>query len=399
MVGVVNISENTYERDISLLTQEDFKYLLFDTNTQMAKVKKGIKTVLFYPSGHSCDANCFYCYVNSNILKNHKDFLTPQEIYKSINDIGIYNEKYNTKLENIKFTGGEPLLNPKIFEIIDTIMSSQYNLLSIYTSLIIKEKVYNKLLDRLRIWNPKKIQLYLSADFGSDVRGDVGKRIKNLCEYVSRKKLFNKVKIKIHSVITKKTNIDQFFRDVDYFIGKYNDFVEISFYPVRQKQYEINRDVFEHMMNRAFENYDIHLNELTNICLNKNSGFCEHEILYEKISDDVYIYSPFNYHCSMFKNALTVHKNGFDSCFFIKQYSQNIEDATVLNEERSIDKFFSTLPDFCKKCDYVSICSKCRIDRHNLGCTDIDKIYEQYRWKVFQKYIRNLHDNQCIKKN
>ncbi|MCM8787652.1 MAG: radical SAM protein [Candidatus Omnitrophica bacterium] len=77
--------------------------------------KYPLKSIYFYISG-ACNMNCKHCWIEPDFDDFSKASFLDLELFSD-----ILEQAKPLGLVSIKLTGGEPLLHPKIFEILDII--------------------------------------------------------------------------------------------------------------------------------------------------------------------------------------------------------------------------------------------------------------------------------------
>lgn len=86
-----------------------------------------------------CNENCWYCY-NEGLDKG-KNYLSDTESFKWL--IGKIISRYGVKI--VRFTGGEPLLNPQITNLIEIVKNSSAKVIGLTTNGVLLPKYYKEI--------------------------------------------------------------------------------------------------------------------------------------------------------------------------------------------------------------------------------------------------------------
>lgn len=177
---------------------------------------------------NKCNENCKFCYrkiSNDNSLENN---------------IKIFNNISNIKINKITFAGGEPLLYDKLFDLVDYIKKNNPDIiLSITTNgKIINEHIIDEIIKRFD-WITFSID---SSD--NNINEEIGRGSNHLPKIIwLLEKFNNKINIKINTVVS-KYNLEDL-NNIYNIISKYNiqRWKLFRFYPNRKGK--TNRTLFE----------------------------------------------------------------------------------------------------------------------------------------------------------
>ena len=130
------IYHEDYPMDISTTSSEKVKYTKLKPNERLLN-HLSFADILYVELTRKCNLHCKHCLNDSGNQLN--DELEYDDLVKLINDM------VKSGAQEIRFTGGEPLMNPHIFELI-----ALANSLGIYTSIdsngtLISKEIANKL--------------------------------------------------------------------------------------------------------------------------------------------------------------------------------------------------------------------------------------------------------------
>ncbi len=385
--------------------REVLRMLHWETNEVISKSTTAVTSLVLHPVRKSCGANCYYCYVGSNNLGIKKDdYLTMDVLKEKMQAIREYNDSIcaNNEIIYVKITGGEPLLNEELFNFLKYLDEEIDNkfYVTLYTSLYVPKKTYEMFKDMLmrldEFTNMQKFHVFYSINFGN--ANDLGKVIKGeprdfrINELIDMRVEHNldRLFFTLHNVITSETSVPEFFTELDSYLPKYEDFIDVTFTLVKEKQFlpklAVFRDFVERIEKLAYEPYItfwalVHLNRK----FNSNDG----STLFYEVEDGTYKWSPFNSYCGMFKSSMVIDAAGFCSCFHKVAEADTVEEAMNVENypnDQKMTEFF-TLPDQCIDCDVFSFCNRCRLDRNVLKCSEQYKEFERLRFRLFSKQV------------
>lgn len=130
------IYHEIYPQDINTTSSEKVKYTKLKPNERLLN-HLSFADIVYIELTRKCNLHCKHCLNNSG--NQLEDELEYEDLVNLINDMA------NSGAQEIRFTGGEPLMNPHVFDLI-----ALANSLGIYTSIVsngtlISKQVANKL--------------------------------------------------------------------------------------------------------------------------------------------------------------------------------------------------------------------------------------------------------------
>jgi len=162
---------------------------------------------VFLITNTSCNQTCSYCFYNTGLLKNVGGFLNHDNLRKFL-DKGV---------ERMSITGGEPLINPYLFEYIKIATNVSKNVILSTNGKLLTSQV----IERLKNLGIKKI--FISLD---DLSGNFDRKYRGFHALTTVKNALQaNMRVEISSVITTE-NIDKIF-DLQEFCLENN----INFWP------------------------------------------------------------------------------------------------------------------------------------------------------------------------
>jgi MoaA/NifB/PqqE/SkfB family radical SAM enzyme len=104
---------------MSSLAPEKFKdKLLTAKNEKRAFVPMVSMETLWFNTGTLCNLKCANCYIESSPTNDRLVYLEKSDVAPFISEI-VQNKNKNININRVGFTGGEPFINPHIFEILE----------------------------------------------------------------------------------------------------------------------------------------------------------------------------------------------------------------------------------------------------------------------------------------
>lgn len=119
---------------------------------------KELKT-LWFNAGTRCNLTCENCYIESSPTNDRLSYLSLEDVIKYLNEI----KDENLPTKSLGFTGGEPFLNPAMFQILEECLSRRFKTLVLTNAYRVLEKNHDKLL-RLKEIGGDFLQLRVSLD-------------------------------------------------------------------------------------------------------------------------------------------------------------------------------------------------------------------------------------------
>jgi len=114
---------------------------------------------IWFNTGTLCNLACANCYIESSPRNDRLVYLSRDDVLPYLNEI----EVNNWQLENIGITGGEPFLNPHIFEILEEILKRGHEVLVLTNAYRVIKRAQNNLL-KLKNSYGDKFKLRISMD-------------------------------------------------------------------------------------------------------------------------------------------------------------------------------------------------------------------------------------------
>lgn len=134
---------------------------------------------LYWNVINACNLKCRYCYYNSGLKDRVIDHRLPDNYKKSLEDI-------SKNFKEIVFTGGEALLHPQIFELIEFFKKRNIKITLLSNAVLLDEKIIKKLID-LKIDNLNISLDSLDENTNNYLRGESSEVIKAIENAVSLK--------------------------------------------------------------------------------------------------------------------------------------------------------------------------------------------------------------------
>ncbi len=302
--------------------------------------------ILQWHLGEQCNLKCLHCY-----QENHKYINLPYEdLVKIYNQFKELLNKLGFK-GHINITGGEPLCNPHLFEILDLIKKDKdlisFSILTngtLITPLIAKKiKSYNPYYVQVSVEGGRKINDYIR---GKGTLKKITEGIKCLRDediYTSISFTANKLNYKEFPKVVKyavKNNVNNVWSDRYIPLGDSKDKDLILDYKETREYLEIMRDE------------KIKLSRMKNIITNVSM----YRALQFQMTND------FAYGCTAGDSLLTVMENGdLVPCRRMPIVVGNLlnDNMYKLYKENKILKDLRkiTIPDDCKDCEHSIMCS------------------------------------------
>ena len=164
-----------------------------------------------------CNLNCVYCYAQPFTSV----FIPDYEVISLI-DLAKDNGAFV-----IKITGGEPLLHPQIFEILEYVIKSDIEI-ALITSLCVSRKIVSELAKTLT--KHPSISLQVSLDSIHPDENDLLRGNTNIVKANLDYLLDNKIEIQLASVLT-KVNINSLESLIKYFYPRIKNFHFMNLMP------------------------------------------------------------------------------------------------------------------------------------------------------------------------
>lgn len=103
----------------STLNKNKFKNKLITEKAQeRASVPMSKLKTLWFNTGTLCNLKCANCYIESSPTNDRLVYLNTADVTPFLDEV-IQNKENNIEISRIAFTGGEPFINPHIFEILE----------------------------------------------------------------------------------------------------------------------------------------------------------------------------------------------------------------------------------------------------------------------------------------
>ncbi len=142
-----------------------------------------------------CNQSCDYCYYNIGVEEKINGFLDPEKLRMFL----------DKKIEQVSITGGEPLLNPYLFDYLKILRRTTNHIILSTNGRLISDE----LIDKLESFNVKKV--FLSLDSLSNSSHDKYRSQSHRSSLGAiRKLLDSKIKVNIATVVTSE-NIREIF--------------------------------------------------------------------------------------------------------------------------------------------------------------------------------------------
>ena len=104
---------------MSYLAPEKFKdKLLTAKNEKRAFVPMVSMETLWFNTGTLCNLKCANCYIESSPTNDRLVYLEKSDVAPFLKEI-VQNKNKNINVNRVGFTGGEPFINPHMFEILE----------------------------------------------------------------------------------------------------------------------------------------------------------------------------------------------------------------------------------------------------------------------------------------
>ncbi|TDJ08525.1 MAG: radical SAM protein [Deltaproteobacteria bacterium] len=114
---------------------------------------------IWFNTGTLCNLECSNCYIESSPRNDRLSYLTKLDVLPYLDEIG----ENNWQLESIGLTGGEPFLNPHIFEILNEILRRGHEVLVLTNAYKVIKRIQKPLL-KLKESYGDKLKLRISMD-------------------------------------------------------------------------------------------------------------------------------------------------------------------------------------------------------------------------------------------
>ncbi|RLA64460.1 MAG: radical SAM protein [Epsilonproteobacteria bacterium] len=124
-----------------------------------AYVEFNSPNTIWFNTGTLCNLACSNCYIESSPKNDRLAYLNRDDVTPYLDEIS----DHNWQLESIGLTGGEPFLNPHIFEILDDILKRGHQVL-VLTNAYRVIKRWEKDLLRLKNTYNEQLKLRISMD-------------------------------------------------------------------------------------------------------------------------------------------------------------------------------------------------------------------------------------------
>lgn len=375
---------------------ESIKYLRHEIKVKQAEedYDKYIKEINITPVDKFCYGSCNYCYYNNHIDKE-KIELTPERLDTYFKKI----QSYLHKDILYKFTGGSCFLHSDIMSLLSVCKKYAVDdslCFRFHADLIYPQEYYNKMLDvltQLCSWDiVKKIELYITVDFGSETRNsntlnltykDILNRANEVVNLFSK---YEKIQIELKTNYNDKTNLKVLLEKYEEYYYKNvwlisNPVRDLNFSPSVKKLLKIiNETEDRYKTNIVYARQYVVCNEKVNKAMINNSVMFDMSI--ETLDDGIYYLSKYSSDCIAFRHSFGITSKSYLSCFTGYLESTEEENITKITPKCNNYEKFITLTDECLACDLVGVCMRCNLRRHSLSCNNVPslKLWETFLW-------------------
>lgn len=333
-----------------------------------------------------CNARCFYCYQLHGKKKEHMTEETARKVAKYIVDSTLENQQVF-----LGWFGGEPLYNPKVIDIITTIVSSSNR--NVRSSIITNGYLFDEKMCKKAVkdWGLMNVQVTL------DGTEDIYNKTKNFI--YKNTNAFKTVINNIHSMleygltVSIRMNIDKHNLDnlkdlVEFLAKEFKDEKGFSVYVHElfddSKTPEHSKQVFENM-------------EELNVLITKYNLRSQGANVPETIK---------TIHCMVDDDkSVVIMPNGQ---LGVCEHYENEHFVGHINDPYNIDKEelkrwreMSEFQDICEDCPYKPACLKCKLCPDHKICDIYEKEYVLHRTKedlkkIYKDYLdKQQQPKQC----
>lgn len=333
-----------------------------------------------------CNARCFYCYQLHGKKKEHMTEETARKVAKYIVDSTLENQQVF-----IGWFGGEPLYNPKVIDIITTIVSSSNR--NVRSSIITNGYLFDEKMCKKAVkdWGLMNVQVTL------DGTEDIYNKTKNFI--YKNTNAFKTVINNIHSMleygltVSIRMNIDKHNLDnlkdlIEFLAKEFKDKKGFSVYVHElfddSKTPEHSKQVFENM-------------EELNVLITKYNLRSQGANVPETIK---------TIHCMVDDDkSVVIMPNGQ---LGVCEHYENEHFVGHINDPYNIDKEelkrwreMSEFQDICEDCPYKPACLKCKLCPDHKICDIYEKEYVLHRTKedlkkIYKDYLdKQQQPKQC----
>ena len=333
-----------------------------------------------------CNARCFYCYQLHGKKKEHMTEETARKVAKYIVDSTLENQQVF-----LGWFGGEPLYNPKVIDIITTIVSSSNR--NVRSSIITNGYLFDEKMCKKAVkdWRLMNVQVTL------DGTEDIYNKTKNFI--YKNTNAFKTVINNIHSMleygltVSIRMNIDKHNLDnlkdlVEFLAKEFKDEKGFSVYVHElfddSKTPEHSKQVFENMeeLNVLITKYNLR-SQGANVPDTIKTIHC-------MVDDD--------------KSVVIMPNGQLGVC----EHYENEHFVGHINDPYNIDKEelkrwreMSEFQDICEDCPYKPACLKCKLCPDHKICDIYEKEYVLHRTKedlkkIYKDYLdKQQQPKQC----
>lgn len=117
---------------------------------------------LWFNTGTQCNLKCANCYIESSPTNDRLVYLTANDVRPYLNEI-VENKNNRISLDRVAFTGGEPFLNPNMFEILEETFKVGLKALVLTNAYKVISRSERKFLELHEKYN-SKLSLRISLD-------------------------------------------------------------------------------------------------------------------------------------------------------------------------------------------------------------------------------------------
>jgi len=137
------------------------KYLTAKEEKRAFVPMKRMET-LWFNTGTQCNLKCANCYIESSPTNDRLVYLTADDIRPFLAEI-VENKNNRISLDRVAFTGGEPFLNPNMFEILEETFKAGLKALVLTNAYKVISRSENKFLELKKKYN-SNLSLRISLD-------------------------------------------------------------------------------------------------------------------------------------------------------------------------------------------------------------------------------------------